>query len=151
MLDLEIDQVLSLGVTLKTNTTLGKDFTITGLKQAGYAAIFLGIGAWRSSLMRVQDEDSAGVLSGIEFLRNFGLRKKIDIHGRVVVVGGGNTAIDCARTALRLGVGEMKLLYRRTRTEMPANATEIHDAIEEGVHMEFLVAPQRVLTRNGRV
>ena len=151
VLDLEINQVLSLGVTLKTNTTLGKDFTITGLKQAGYDAIFLGIGAWRSSLMRVQDEDSPGVLSGIEFLRNFGLRKKIDIHGRVVVVGGGNTAIDCARTALRLGVGEVKLLYRRTRTEMPANATEIHDAIEEGVHMEFLVAPQRVLTRNGRV
>lgn len=151
VLDLEINQVLSLGVTLKTNTTLGRDFTITGLKQAGYDAIFLGIGAWRSSLMRVQDEDSPGVLSGIEFLRNFGLRKKIDIHGRVVVVGGGNTAIDCARTALRLGVGEMKLLYRRTRTEMPANATEIHDAIEEGVHMEFLVAPQRVLTRNGRV
>jgi formate dehydrogenase major subunit len=151
VLDLEINQILSLGVTLKTNTTLGKDFTIAGLKESGYDAIFLGIGAWRSSLMRVQNEESTGVLSGIEFLKNFGLRKKIDIHGRVVVVGGGNTAIDCARTALRLGVGEVQLLYRRTRTEMPANATEIHDAIDEGVQMEFLVAPQRVLTENGRV
>jgi formate dehydrogenase major subunit len=150
VLDLEINQILSLGVTLKTNATLGKDLTITGLKESGYHAIFLGIGAWRSSLMRVQGEESAGVLSGIEFLTNFGLRKKIDIHGRVVVVGGGNTAIDCARTALRLGVGEVKLLYRRTRTEMPANATEIHDAIEEGVQMAFLVAPQRVVTRDGR-
>jgi formate dehydrogenase major subunit len=151
VLDLEINQILSLGVTLKTNTTLGRDFTVTGLKQSGYDAVFLGIGAWRSSLMRVQNEESVGVLSGIEFLKNFGLRKKIDIHGRVVVVGGGNTAIDCARTALRLQVAEVKLLYRRTRTEMPANATEIDDAIEEGVKMEFLVAPQRVLTKDGRV
>ncbi len=151
VLDLEINQILSLGVTLKTNTALGKDLTITGLKESGYHAIFLGIGAWRSSLMRVQGEESAGVLSGIEFLRNFGLRKKIDIYGRVVVVGGGNTAIDCSRTALRLGVKDVKLLYRRTRTEMPANATEIHDAIDEGVQMEFLVAPQRVVTSDGRV
>jgi formate dehydrogenase major subunit len=151
VLDLEINQVLGLGVTLRTNTTLGRDFTITGLKQSGCDAIFLGIGAWRSSLMRVQGEDTVGVLSGIEFLKNFGLRRKIDIHGRVVVVGGGNTAIDCARTALRLGVAEVRLLYRRTRNEMPANATEIDDAIDEGVQMEFLVAPQRVLTKDGRV
>jgi formate dehydrogenase major subunit len=151
VLDLEINQILSLGVTLKTNAALGKDLTITALKERGYHAVFLGIGAWRSSLMRVQGEESAGVLSGIEFLRNFGLRKKIDIHGRVVVVGGGNTAIDCSRTALRLGVREVKLLYRRTRTEMPANAAEIQDGIEEGVRMEFLVAPQRVMTREGRV
>ncbi len=100
--------------------------------------------------MRVQNEDAAGVLSGIEFLKNFGLRKKIDIHGTVAVVGGGNTAIDCARTALRLGVKEVKLLYRRTRTEMPANDAEIHDAIEEGVKMEFLVAPTKVIDRRRR-
>ncbi|MGE5358619.1 MAG: FAD-dependent oxidoreductase, partial [Bacteroidales bacterium] len=151
VLDLEINQILSLGVTLKTNTWLGKDFTVTSLKEAGYSAIFLGIGAWRSSLMRVHGEESLGVLSGIEFLKNFGLRKKIDIHGKVAVVGGGNTAIDCARTALRLGVDEVKLLYRRTRAEIPANDTEIHDAIEEGVDMQFLTAPQRVMTRDGKV
>ncbi len=146
VLDLEISQILGLGPTLHTNRTLGKDFTIASLKQDGFNAIFLGIGAWRSSLMRVRNEDAAGVLSGIEFLKNFGLRKKIDIHGVVCVVGGGNTAVDCARTALRLGVREVKMLYRRTRAEMPANDSEIHDAIEEGVKMEFLVAPVRVVT-----
>jgi formate dehydrogenase major subunit len=146
VLDLEVAQILGLGPKLHTNRTLGKDFTIASLKDQGFDAIFLGIGAWRSSLMRVKNEDAAGVLSGIEFLKNFGLRKKIDIHGTVCVVGGGNTAIDCARTALRLGVAEVKMLYRRTRAEMPANDVEINDAIEEGVRMEFLVAPTRVVT-----
>jgi len=149
VLDLEIAQILGLGPTLRTNAVLGKDFTVASLKQQGFSAIFLGIGAWRSSLMRVKNEDAAGVLSGIEFLKNFGLRKKIDIHGSVAVVGGGNTAIDCARTALRLGVKEVKLLYRRTRTEMPANDAEINDAIEEGVKMQFLIAPTRVVTGEG--
>jgi formate dehydrogenase major subunit len=151
VLDLEISQILSLGPRLTTNMVLGKDFTIASLKR-DFDAVFLGIGAWRSSLMRVQNENAAGVLSGIEFLKNFGLHKKIDIHGTVAVVGGGNTAIDCARTALRLGVNEVKLLYRRTRHEMPANDSEIQDAIEEGVKMEFLVAPTRVVTGpDGRV
>jgi formate dehydrogenase major subunit len=146
VLDLEIAQILTLGPRLHTNRVLGKDFTVASLKEQGFDAVFLGIGAWRSSLMRVQNENAAGVLSGIEFLKNFGLRRKIDIHGTVAVVGGGNTAIDCARTALRLGVKEVKLLYRRTRTEMPANAAEIKDAIEEGVNMQFLIAPTRVVT-----
>ena len=135
---------------LQTNVALGRDFTIASLKEHGFDAVFLGIGAWRSSLMRVQNENAPGVLSGIEFLKNFGLRKKIDIHGTVAVVGGGNTAIDCARTALRLGVKEVKLLYRRTRNEMPANDSEIKDAIEEGVKMEFLVAPDPGGHRRGR-
>lgn len=145
VLDLEIAQILGLGPRLKTNTFLGKDFTLASLREQ-FDAVFLGIGAWRSSLMRVQNENAVGVLSGIEFLKDFGLRKKIDIHGTVAVVGGGNTAIDCARTAIRLGVGEVKLLYRRTRVEMPANDTEIRDAIEEGVTMQFLIAPTRVVT-----
>jgi formate dehydrogenase major subunit len=146
VLDLEIAQILGLGPRLRTNTVLGKDFTIASLRQQGYDAVFLGIGAWRSSLMRVQNENAPGVLSGIEFLKNFGLHEPIAIHGTVAVVGGGNTAIDCARTALRLGVGEVKLLYRRTRAEMPANDSEITDAIEEGVRMQFLIAPTRVVT-----
>jgi formate dehydrogenase major subunit len=146
VLDLEIAQILSLGPTLRTNTTLGEDFTLASLKAQGYDAVFLGIGAWRSSLMRVQNEQSAGVLSGIEFLKAFGLRRPIDVRGTVAVVGGGNTAIDCARTAIRLGARDVKLLYRRTRAEMPANDSEIRDAIEEGVKTQFLVAPTRVVT-----
>jgi formate dehydrogenase major subunit len=151
ILDLEVNQILDLGVSLSTNVTLGKDFTISSLKQDGYDAVFLGIGAWDSSKMRVQDENAVGVLPGIEFLKNFGLHKKIDIHGRVLVVGGGNTAIDCARTALRLGAAEVRLLYRRTRNEMPANEMEIVEAHHEGVQMDFLVAPVRVVKSGDRV
>jgi formate dehydrogenase major subunit len=152
VLDLEISQILDLGVQLFTNVQLGRDFTVAGLKQGGHDAIFLGLGAWDSSKMRVADEDSPGVLAGIDFLRQFGLKRRIDIHGRVLVVGGGNTAIDCARTALRLGVAEVRLLYRRTRKEMPANEMEIVEAEHEGVKMDFLAAPVRVLRgEDGRV
>ena len=152
VLDLEIDQVLDLGVQLSTNVQLGRDFTVTSLRQGGYDAVFLGLGAWENARMRVADEDSPGVLSGIDFLRQLGLRRRVDLHGRVLVVGGGNTAVDCARTALRLGVEEVRILYRRTRQEMPANAEEIVEAEHEGVKLDFLVAPVRVLRgEDGRV
>ncbi len=150
VLDLEINQILDLGVKLSTNVVLGRDFTIAGLKQDGYAAVFLGIGAWESSKMRVQNEEVAGVKPGIDFLREYGLRRATPLKGRVLVVGGGNTAIDCARTALRLGADEVRLLYRRTRKEMPANPIEIDAAEHEGVKMEFLVAPTRVIVADGR-
>jgi formate dehydrogenase major subunit len=151
VLDLEVSQILDLGVELSTNVALGKDYTIASLKQDGYDAVFLGLGAWQSSTMRVQDEETEGVLPGIKFLENFGLRKKIDLHGTVLVIGGGNTAVDCARAALRLGADQVRLLYRRTRTEMPANRVEIDEAEREGVQMDLLVAPTRVIKRNGRV
>lgn len=152
VLDLEVSQILDLGVELSTNVQLGRDFTVTSLRQGGYDAIFLGLGAWESTRMRVQDEDAPGVLAGIDFLRQFGLKRKIEIHGRVVVVGGGNTAIDCARTALRLGVSEVRVLYRRTREEMPANDVEIEEAEREGVRIDYLAAPVKVLRgADGRV
>jgi formate dehydrogenase major subunit len=151
ILDLEVNQILDLGVTLSTNVILGKDFTVSSLKEDGFDAVFLGIGAWDSSKMRVQNETALGVLPGIEFLKNFGLHKKIEIYGRVMVVGGGNTAIDCARTALRLGAAEVRLLYRRTRKEMPANEMEIVEAQHEGVQMDFLVAPVRVIKDGERM
>ena len=149
VLDLEISQILDLGVKLRTNVALGEDITVLGLRESGFDAIFLGIGAWDSTKMRVQDEDTPGVLAGIDFLRDYGLQRAAPLAGRVVVVGGGNTAIDCARTALRLGAPDVRLLYRRTRLEMPANAPEIVEAEHEGVQMEFLVAPVRVLRRDG--
>jgi len=151
VLDLEVSQILDLGVELSTNVALGKDFTVASLKQDGFDAVFLGLGAWQSSTMRVKDEETEGVLPGIKFLENFGLRKKIDLWGTVLVIGGGNTAVDCARTALRLGASEVRLLYRRTRTEMPANAMEIDEAEREGVKVELLVAPTRVIKKNGRM
>ncbi len=151
VLDLEVSQVLDLGVRLSTNVALGRDFTVASLKQDGFDAVFLGLGAWQSSAMRVRDEDTEGVLSGIKFLESFGLRKKIEIHGTVLVIGGGNTAVDCARTALRLGAADVRLLYRRTRHEMPANKVEIEEAEREGVKVELLVAPTRVIRKDGRV
>ncbi len=151
ILDLEINQILDLGVTLRTNVVLGRDFTVAGLRQQGFDAVFLGIGAWDSSKMRIQDEDTPGVLRGIDFLKQFGLRRAEKLTGRVLVVGGGNTAIDCARTALRMGADDVRLLYRRTRAEMPANEMEIVEAEHEGVAMEFLVAPVRVVRKDGRV
>jgi formate dehydrogenase major subunit len=151
ILDLEVNLILDLGVKLSTNVTLGKDFTVTSLMEDGFEAIFLGLGAWDSSKMRVKGEEAEGVLPGIDFLKDYALRKKANIHGKVLVVGGGNTAIDCARTALRLGAKEVRLLYRRTRKEMPANEMEIVDAQHEGVEMDFLVAPVRVIQQNGRL
>jgi formate dehydrogenase major subunit len=151
VLDLEVSQILDLGVRLSTNVSLGKDFTVASLKQDGFEAVFLGLGAWQSSTMRVKDEETEGVLPGIKFLENFGLRKTIDLHGTVLVIGGGNTAIDCARTALRLGASEVRLLYRRTRKEMPANAMEIEEAEREGVKIELLVAPTKVIKKDGRI
>jgi formate dehydrogenase major subunit len=151
VLDLEISQILDLGVKLRTNVALGEDVTILGLRESGFDAVFLAIGAWDSAKLRVPDEETPGVLAGIDFLRDYGLQRAARLDGRVVVVGGGNTAIDCARTALRLGASDVRLLYRRTRDEMPANAPEIVEAEEEGVRMEFLVAPVRVLRRDGRL
>lgn len=151
VLDLEINQILELGVKLSTNVQLGRDFTISGLKEEGYDAVFMGLGAWQSSKMRVQNEDTDGVLPGIDFLKQFALGRGPDIHGTVLVIGGGNTAIDCARTALRLGADSVRLLYRRTRNEMPANEMEIEEADHEGIQMDFLTAPVRVVKHDDRV
>jgi Uncharacterized anaerobic dehydrogenase len=151
VLDSEIGQILDLGVKLSTNVALGRDFTVASLKNRGFDAVFLALGAWESSTMRVKNENVAGVLPGIEFLKNVGLRRKVEVSGKVIVVGGGNTAIDCARTALRLGAGEVTLLYRRTRNEMPANAAEIDDAEREGVKLVFLAAPTEVIAPDGRL
>jgi formate dehydrogenase major subunit len=151
VLDLEISQILDLGVKLRTNVALGEDVTVLGLRESGFDAVFLGLGAWDSTKLRVQDEDTPGVLAGIDFLREYGLQRAARLAGRIVVVGGGNTAIDCARTALRLGASDVRLLYRRTRNEMPANDPEIVEAEHEGVQMEFLVAPVRVLKHDGQL
>ena len=151
VLDSEIGQILDLGVKLSTNVFLGKDFTVAGLKNQGFDAVFLALGAWESSTMRVKNENVAGVIPGIELLKNVGLRRPVEVSGKVMVVGGGNTAIDCARTALRLGAGEVTLLYRRTRAEMPANPAEIEEAEREGVKLQFLVAPTQVMASEGRL
>ncbi|MBK7143207.1 MAG: molybdopterin-dependent oxidoreductase [bacterium] len=151
ILDKEINWILDLGVELHTNKMLGRDITIDGLFKQGFKSVFIGLGAQVGKPMAVENENVDGVLTGVDFLRQVELKTNPPIKGRVVVVGGGNTAIDAARTSLRLGADEVILLYRRTRNEMPANMVEIEAAEHEGIRMEFLAAPVRVNVANDRM
>jgi len=145
VLEGEITAIAALGVEMKTNSALGRDFTLDGLFAQGYEAVFLATGAHRSLSLRIPGEDKPGVQNGVQFLREAGLGRKPAVGRRVAVVGGGDVAIDAARTALRLGAEQVTILYRRTREEMPAHPREIADAEQEGVRLEFLVAPQQVV------
>jgi formate dehydrogenase major subunit len=151
VLDKEVKWITDLGVDVHTNRTLGKDFSIDDLFNQGFKAVFVGLGAQVGKPMQVENEEAEGVLSGVEFLKQVEMKTNPPVKGRVVVVGGGNTAIDAARTSLRLGADKVILLYRRTRNEMPANNVEIEAAEHEGVEMQFLAAPVRVNVENGRM
>ncbi len=145
VLDWEIESIVSMGVEVRLETRLGRDFTIDSLKADGYDAVLVAIGAWGSRSMRVEGEDLRGVSSGTDFLIKRGLEEETPVGERVVVIGGGNTAIDAARTSWRLGAREVTVLYRRGRSEMPANDIEIVEADHEGVKFHFLAAPTRFL------
>ena len=149
VLNHEIEEILSLGVDLKLNHPIRN---IHNLFEEGFAATFLAIGAHEPQKLHIPGEDVAkGVFHGVPFLRAVALGEKAYLGERVVVVGGGNTAIDTARTALRLGSREVTLVYRRTRAEMPANAWEIDEALEEGVRLEILTQPVAILAENGHI
>lgn len=148
----EIAVIKSLGVKFKTNMALGDKITINKLKQQGFAAIFMGIGAQEGARLGVEGENLPGSVSAVAFLkriRNSGKAERLD-GKRVVVIGGGFTAIDSARSAARLGAAETFILYRRTRGEMPATPEEVAEAEEEGVKVMYLVAPQEIIG-NGKV
>lgn len=149
ILDQEIDIIRSMGVAIKTNTRLGADISLEELRET-HDAVFLGIGAWRYSRMNCPGEDLPGVLGGIDFLRDVALQKPVNLGDRVAVIGGGNTAMDACRTAVRLGSKEVMVLYRRTREEMPAEDIEIHEAMEEGIEFRFLMAPIEIIAAEGR-
>ena len=148
----EIQGILDLGVEHKPNMKLGRDFDIGSLMAAGFDAVFLGIGAWKDYTLRAEGENLEGCYTGINFLTNFALWQQENPHEKrpfvgkkCVVIGGGNTAIDCVRTLIRLGADEVSIVYRRTRKEMPANMVEIEAAEHEGVNFTFLAAPTRVI------
>ena len=146
-LDFEIKEILDLGVEAIYNKALGKDYTLKEL-EAEFDAVLLAMGAWDNSRMRIEGEDDGydGVWKGTEFLQKRELGIKVDLEGKnVVVVGGGNTAMDAARSSLRMGANSVVLLYRRTRAEMPANAVEIEAAEHEGVKYHFLAAPTKMV------
>ena len=149
ILDKEIASITKLCHEVHCEASLGKDFTIESLKARGYEAVFVGLGAQANQKMRIEGEDSPGVLSGIGFLKDIALGKKVALGDKVVVIGGGNTAVDVARTALRLGVKEVTIAYRRSRDEMPANKEEVEQAEEEGVRIQILTAPVNVSACTG--
>ena len=147
VLDAEIQRILELGVELKLDTRIGRDISPARL-EARHAIVFLGIGAHRGRLLGVPGEAGSGVLTGTEYLSRVNRGEEVSIGRRVAVIGGGNTAVDSARAARRSGA-EVTILYRRTRAEMPAIASEIDEAIEEGVLIEYLAAPLEIMRNDG--
>jgi glutamate synthase (NADPH/NADH) small chain len=148
----EFEALKSCGVTLEHGVIIGKDKTINDLRKEGYDAIFNGVGAHASRKLGLDDEESTeGVFHGVDYLRRINLGENLDLGSKVVVVGGGNVAIDVARTALRYNSKEVFILYRRSREEMPASAAEIHHLEEEGVRIEFLAAPIKIHSENGKL
>ena len=151
VLDKEIDYLLSPGIAARTGQRLGKDFTLDGLKRDGFGAIFLAMGSWVARGIGMENERHPNILPGIEFLEGVKWNGPLRLSGVVAVVGGGNTAIDAARTALRCGAEKVVLLYRRTRAEMPAEVEEIEDAFKEGIELQPLVAPRRAVVDGGKL
>jgi NADPH-dependent glutamate synthase beta subunit-like oxidoreductase len=148
VLDLEIADIKGLGVGFGMKTALGRDVTLDGLR-AEYDAVFLATGAHKSRRLGVPGEDLPGVVTGLSLLRRINAGERMDVGRRVLVVGGGNTAIDAARSAARLGAA-VRVLYRRSRAEMPAHEVEIEEATREGVELRMLCAPVEVIAKDGR-
>jgi heterodisulfide reductase subunit A len=149
VLSADIKYIQKLGVDIKTNARVGEQVKLDELRRS-YQAVLVAAGAHRSLKLGVPGEDSPGVVHGVDFLREVNLGKKVDIGARVIVVGGGNTAVDAARVARRLG-STVSVLYRRSREEMPANAAEVAAAEEEGIEITLLATPTKVVTEGGRV
>ncbi len=144
LMDKEIGAIIGMGVKVHFNQRLGRDFSIADLKGQGFGAVLLAIGAHKPKPMRVENEESEGVIGGVDFLREVVLGNITDVGQKVAVIGGGDTAMDCARVSRRLGA-DVTLLYRRTQAEMPALEIEQEETIEEGVDIRFLTAPTKVL------
>ncbi len=147
----EIETIRSLGVEIKTNTRLGSDLTIDDLFKEGYRSVFLGVGAHLDQKLNIPGEDHPMVLPGVVFLSKANLDQKVEIGRKVAVIGGGNVAVDAARSALRLGAEEVTILYRRTREEMPAYEEDIEEAEEEGIRFQYLAAPVEICHRDGKI
>jgi NADH-quinone oxidoreductase subunit F len=147
----EIRMIENMGVDIFTGMRLGRDFTLDSLREEGFEAVFVGVGAPVGIKPSIPGIDSEGVVDALKFLQTYNLRGSVPIGKRIIVVGGGNAAIDAARTAIRLGAGQVDIVYRRTKEEMPAWAEEIDAALEEGISLYTLTNPKEILTQNGKV
>jgi NADPH-dependent glutamate synthase beta subunit-like oxidoreductase len=145
ILNMEIKGIRELGVEMKTNHFFSLNGNRTSFRKLGFQAVFLSTGAHGSMKLRIPGEGFRGVFPGVEFLRDINLGKKIEMGNKVAVVGGGNVAVDVARSALRLGAKKVGIYYRRSRHEMPAIREEVEEAIQEGVKIHFLVSPLKII------
>jgi NADH-quinone oxidoreductase subunit F len=147
----EVRMIEQMGVSIRTGKRLGRDFTLEGLRDRGYDAVFLGIGCPEGTPLGVPGDGAEGVLDALGFLTAYNMTGSAAVGKRVAVVGGGNAAIDAARTAVRLGAETVTIVYRRTEAQMPAWEEEIRAAKEEGVILETLLSPVEVVLKDGRV
>jgi len=151
----EIWMIKRMGVDVKTPMRLGKDFTLESLRNDGYEAVFCGVGASHGTPLKIKGAENGDVMDALQFLRDYNIRYgELDLErmGRkVTVIGGGNAAIDAARSALRLGAEEVSVIYRRSRDNMPAYEEEIEDAISEGIDLELLTSPEEIVKSDGKI
>ncbi len=150
VLDAEIERMKDSGIEFRTNTKVGKDLTIKKLRQEGFKAIFIATGAHKSRELNIEGCNLEGVMYALEFLKEANI-DRAKVGEEVVVIGGGNVAFDAATTALRMGAKEVTILYRRTIEEMPANPWKIREAETEGIKIQFLISPKKILGKDGRV
>ncbi len=151
VINAEIDVLRELGVEFKTGVDVGADVTISELRDQGFEAFYLAIGAQAGRLIGVEGEDADGVITGVDFLRNVNLDESVKLEGRTVVIGGGNVAIDVARTAVRTGSSKVDMFCLESREEMPALDEEIDEALAEDISIGNSWGPKRILTENGKV
>ena len=149
VVEAEIEILKDLGVQFKTGVEVGKDVTLDQLRRDGFEAFYVAIGAWKSTPIGVPGEKLKGVMAGIDFLRRTNSSRKPSIGENVAVIGGGNVAIDVARSAVRLGAKSVTVVYRRTEAEMPADEEEVAEAKAEGVQFKFLAAPAQIEGKDG--
>lgn len=147
----EVRMVENMGVEILTDRRLGRDFTLKSLRAEGCEAVFLGLGAPYGTGLGIPGENAEGITDALNFLRTYNLRGTVKVGRQVVVIGGGNSAIDAARTAIRLGAEEVTVVYRRSREVMPAYKEEIEEALHEGVRLQLLTAPLEVVSEDGHV
>ena len=151
VIDAEIDILCHMGVTFRTGVEVGRDVTLDRLRKEGYDAFYVAVGAQGGRKLNVAGEDSENVLSGIEFLRRINAGEAYRLSGKTVIIGGGNVAIDVARTAVRAGAEQTSMYSLESRAIMPASAEEIAEAEEEGIRISNSWGPKRIVAENGRV
>ena len=147
----QIEAIKGLGVEIRTNVAIGQGVSLNDLLTEGYEAVLIAVGAQKNLRLDVAGEDAEGVIPGVSFLRRANSGDEIKVGDRICVIGGGDTAIDSARVAKRMGAGYVGILYRRSRAEMPAIAEEVDAALGEGIEIQFLVAPTEIIVKGSKV